>query len=105
MEINDNFLSQITYYGRYEYSVRQMAIMEDMSPAEEEILQREMQDPYSQVARAYEKGRLQARQEVIKHLEETVEKQEEGAGDAAKAIGYLRRRNKEDETRKELFNL
>lgn len=105
MEITDNFLSQITYYGRYEYSIRQMAIMEDMSPAEEKVLEKEMEDPDSQVARAYEKGRLQARQEVIEHLEATVEKQEEGAGDAAKAIGYLRRRNKEDETRKELFGL
>lgn len=104
MDFSDR-LDDIAYYGRYDYSIRQMAIMMDLTSAEEKAFDKEMQDSDSPVAKAYEKGRLNARQEVIEHLEATVEKQEEGAGDAAKAIGYIRRRNKEDEIRKDLFGV
>jgi hypothetical protein len=105
MEFTKDILNEITRCGRYDYSPRQIAIVLDLTLNQEKILHQEMENPDSVVARAYEKGKLQAREETIEHLEDTVAKGEEGAGEAAKAIGYLRRRNKEDEIRKEYFGI
>lgn len=102
---SEEILQEIEQFGRYEYSSRQMAIMLELPPEMEKILQQKMKDPDSVVRRAYDKGQLTARQETIQHLEATVQKGEEGAGDAARAINYIRRKNKEDETRKDLFGV
>ncbi len=105
MEFTQDMLEDIKVYGRYDYSPRQMAIMMELTGAQEKALADQMRDPDSPVRRAYEKGQLTARQETIEHLEATVEKGEEGAGDAAKAIAYLRHRNREDELKKDLFGV
>lgn len=102
---SEQILEQIKVFGRYEYSPRQMAVMLELSPEMERELAEKMKDPDSIIRRAYDKGQLTARQETLDHLEKTVEKGEEGAGDAARAISYIRRKNKEDETRKDLFGV
>lgn len=102
---SEEILQEIESFGRYDYSPRQMSVMLQLSPEMEEELEEKMRDTYSVVRRSYDKGQLTARQETIEHLEAAVKKGEEGAGDAARAINYLKRKNKEDEIRKDLFGV
>jgi hypothetical protein len=102
---SEEILQKIESFGRYDYSPRQIAIMLELSPEMEHDLEQKMRDPDSLVRRAYDRGHLLARQETIEHLRKNVEKGEEGAGDAARAINYLNRKNKEDEIRKDLFGV
>lgn len=102
---SEEILEKIEEFGGYDYSPRQMSVMLQLSPEMEKELEEKMKDPYCVVRRSYDKGQLAARQKTIEHLEGTVEKGEEGAGDAARAINYLKRKNKEDEIRKDLFGV
>jgi len=105
MQINQSFLNKIKDLATYGYGAKNIILLLELPIAEEHAVLQMFEDPDSEVSRALEIGKAQSSQDVMQNLEKHVENGGEGAGEAARALGYLRRKNEDEDFYKDLFDV
>lgn len=105
MNITDDILEEITIYGRMHITPKRICIMMDLNGEDESQLLKLFNDPESEVSRAYEKGKIKKDVEIMESLEAYISSGGENSGEAAKALGEIRKRQELNELRKDLFNV
>lgn len=105
MTFDEDLLHQIRECGERNLDPRSICILLDLSKAESRILMLEFDNIDSDIRRAWEKGKLDKQKEIEDHLEGHVKAGGEGAGDAARSLGYLQRKKMNDALKYELFKV
>lgn len=106
MELTDiNFLHEVQLCGSRQMDARSICILHDLSPLQTRIFMQEFDNMDSDIRHHWEKGKLAKQQEIEEKLEAHVVSGEDGAGDAARALGYMQRKRQSDALKKELFNI
>ena len=102
---SEDFLYQIREYGSRNLDVRSMAIMLDLSPAQTRLFKAAFDNLESDIRHWWEKGKLDKQKEIEDKLEAHVTSGGEGAGDAARSLGYLQRKRHTDALKLDLFGI
>lgn len=105
MIITDQLIEDIIIYGRMHISPRKICIMLDLYGQDEKDLISMFNDPDSKIYRAYEKGKIIKDKEIMESLEAYITDGKENAGEAAKALGEMRKRQELNELTKDLFGV
>lgn len=99
------FLNGIAKYARYNNTIQQILLLLDVDEMYHAEVIREFEDPTSQVYRFYEMGKLKAEHDIIDGLENMIDSGADGAGDAARAIHYMKKQTGHTDLKRELFGL
>lgn len=105
MEITEQILADIEKYGGMHISPRRVCILLDLKGEDMQNMLNMFRDTDSEIARVYEKGMIKKDVEITESLEDYIKDGGENAGEAAKALGEIRRRQFINEITKELFNV
>lgn len=105
MTFDEDLLLQIRQCGERNMDPRSICILLDLSKAESRFLMLEFDNLDSDIRRAWEKGKLDKQKEIDDHLEGHVEAGGEGAGDAARSLGYLQRKRMGNALKLDLFGV
>jgi len=105
MEINNDFLDKIKDLAAYGYGPKTVVLLLELPIVEEKAVLQMFEDPDSDVSRAHEIGKAQSMQEVMQKLDGHVQTGGEGAGEAARALGYLKRKQEDEDYFKDLFGV
>ena len=96
---------EIKKWGRFNIPSAKMAIMMKLSRADRELFMYEFDDQDSEIRLAWEEGRTLGEIEVMESLETFANAKEEGSGEAAKALGIIKKRQTINQLKRDLFGL
>lgn len=105
MVIDSEFLNGVAKYARYNNTPEQILLLLDVNRVEWPPILVLFDDPDSEVYRYYEMGKLKAEHEIIDGLDNMICSGADGAGDAARAIKYMKKQTGHDDLKRELFGL
>lgn len=98
-------MEEIKRWGRFNIPSSKMTIMLKLSRTDRELFIYEFDDPDSEIRLAWEEGRTLAEIEVMESLEDFAKANEEGSGEAAKALGIIKKRQTINQLKRDLFGL
>ncbi|GEM_PF-4001320 len=98
-------INQIIRWGRFNIPPAKMAIMLRLTLADREAFMFNFDNPDSEIRLAWEEGRTLGEIEVMESLETFVQAKEEGSGEAAKALGIIKKRQTINQLKRDLFGL
>jgi len=98
-------LKQIEIWGGYNLSAYRMAVMLSLTSIERTLFVEKFNDLNSSIRLAWEKGRTQADLDIMESLDTFAQKEEEGSGEAAEALGALKKRQTIIQLKKDLFGV
>jgi len=105
MIIDQSLLDDIKKLASYGYGPQTLIRLLELSLTEEKAILLQFEDPDSEVSRAHEIGKAQASQDVMQKLKGHVDTGGEGAGESARALGYFRKKQEDEDFFKELFGV
>ena len=105
MEIDEDFLLRVREYGERNLDPRSMCICLELTKTESDFFMLEFNNIESDIRRAWDRGRLDKQKEIEDALETNINAGGEGAGDSARALGYLQRKKMNDALKNELFGV
>lgn len=105
MTIDTEFLNKIKELAVYGYGPKTLVRLLELSLPEEKAILLMFEDPDSEVSRAHEIGKAKASQDVMQKLKGHVDTGGEGAGESARALGYFRKKQEDEDFFKELFGI
>lgn len=105
MLITPEILNAAEKYAAYGHTIAEILLLCDIPPCDHYEYIQEFDDPNSTLAISYRKGELKAHQERIDNLDNMLESGADGAGDAARAIGYMKKQTGHNDLKRELFGL
>lgn len=105
MNIGEQQLEDIRIWGRYNLPAEKMAILLELNKEERAEFLMRWNDPDDQIRLMWEQGRAKSEIEVMESLEHFSMKEEEGSGEAAKALGYVKSRQRINQLKSDLFNV
>ncbi|MGV8094503.1 MAG: hypothetical protein AB2L24_21830 [Mangrovibacterium sp.] len=98
-------IDEIKRWGRFNIPAAKMAIMLKLSRIDREMFIYEFDDPNSEIRLAWEEGRTLGEIEVMESLETFANAKEEGSGEAAKALGIIKKRQTINQLKRDLFGV
>jgi hypothetical protein len=105
MTVDTEFLNKIKDLAAYGYGPKTLIRLLELPLTEEKAILLLFEDPDSEVSRAHEIGKAQASQYVMQKLKGHVDTGGEGAGESARALGYFRKKQEDEDFFKELFDV
>ena len=105
MNLTSDQIENIRIWGRYNLPPQKIGILLGLKKDERELLIQEWNDPDSEIRLMWEDGRAKSEIEVMESLENFSMKEIEGAGEAAKALGSVKWRQRINQLKQELFGL
>lgn len=103
MEIT--LIDDIKTLASYGYGPKTLVLLLELPISEELEILLQFEDPDSEISRAYEIGKAQASQNIMQKLKGHVDTGGEGAGEAARALGYFRKKQEDEDFFKDLFGV
>ena len=105
MILTQDKLEEIRLWGRNCIPAEKMAIMLQLSRDDKELFIFEFEDPDSEIRLMWEEGKTKAEIEVMDSLEQFTMKDEEGSGEAAKALGWMKSKQRLNQLKSNLFGI
>lgn len=105
MNLSQENLENIRIWGGYNLPPQKMAILLELSKNDRELFILHFNDPDHEIRLIWEQGRAKSEIEVMESLEKFANKQEEGFGEAAKALGFIKSRQKINQLKSDLFGI
>ena len=105
MNLGKQHLEDIRIWGRFNLPPEKMAILLELSKDDRELFVMRWKDPDDEIRLMWEQGRAKSEIEVMESLENFSRKEEEGAGEAAKALGYVKSRQRINQLKSDLFGI
>ena len=105
MNLSDEQLEQIKKWGGYCLPPQKMAIMLDLPRSVHENFIFEFSDPDSDIRINWEYGKTSGELSVMESMENFSTMQVEGAGEAAKTLGWMKSKQRLNQLKSELFGI
>ncbi len=103
--IDEKFKQSVAIEARFSHSYRDILIKLDVPRNEWPYILNEFENPDSELSIYYRKGQLAAEEETMNGLQGMIDNEVDGAGDAARALGRMRKNKSYDALKFELFGL
>ena len=91
--------------GKFNFPVSKCIIKLDIPENEADEFTIDFENPFSEISKSYEKGKIDTEFEIMEKLLAKIEEGGEGADEAAKALNSMRKYQTYNELLKEHFNL
>ena len=105
MNLSEEQINKIIKWGEYCLPPEKMIIMLDFSKSDGENFIFEFSDNESKIRRAWEYGKTSGELRVMESMENFSMKGEEGSGEAAKTLGYMKSKQRLNQLKSELFGI
>lgn len=105
MNLTEEQLENVRIWGRNCISPEKMAIMLQLSRSEREFFMLEFDNTDSQIRTMWEDGRVKAEIEVMESLEAFSMMKEEGSGEAAKSLAWMKSKQNINQLKANLFGI
>lgn len=105
MNLSQEKLEKVRNWGRFNIPPQKMAVLLCLSANDREEFIVDWQNPYHEIRTMWEDGRVKAEIEVMESLENFANKEEEGSGEAAKALGYVKNRQMINQLKSDLLGI
>ena len=105
MSIISEHFDLIKVFGRYRYPPYKIAIILDLPKSKHDFFIAEWSNAKSNLRLAWEAGKALGEVEVMEALDKHAASGQEGAGEAAKALAYLKEKHEVDDLVKSLFGV
>ncbi len=103
--IDEKFKQSVATEARFSHSYRDILIKLDVPRNEWTYILNEFENPDSELSLYYRKGQLAAEEETMSALQTMIDNEADGAGDAARALGRMRKNKAYNAIKYELFGL
>lgn len=105
MNLTDEQLEKVQKWGRFNIPAEKMAIMLGLCVEEKQMFIFLFNDPESLIRLEWDNGRVFSEIEVMESLESFSKSNQEGSGEAAKALGAIKKRQTLNNLKHELFGI
>ncbi len=105
MNLSKDQLEEIRLWGRNCIPAEKMAVMLQLSKNDKKLFIFDFEDLDSEARQIWEDGKTKAEIEVMESMETFSMKGEEGSGEAAKALGWMKSKQRLNQLKSNLFGI